>query len=165
MGASLSITLASPSVDIQQDAQIFARFLFLDQTPVASSDKDFHIALGQDGTESMCEIWRYPGPVSTDILNASQRNLPESVPLHAEETPEETLLKKAYQIYIERGLDPEEVGRVVLEAIREEQFYVITHDYSSAVETRMQNILNARNPEPQPPTAEFLKIVEELIGK
>ncbi|MDH3695647.1 MAG: hypothetical protein OER96_13880, partial [Gammaproteobacteria bacterium] len=63
MSESLSITLTSPSIDIQQDAQIFARFLFLDQTPAASSDKDFHIALGQDGAESLCEVWRYPGPV------------------------------------------------------------------------------------------------------
>ena len=42
-----------------------------------------------------------PGPVFTDILNASQRNLPESVPMPLAETPEQTLLKKAYQIYIE----------------------------------------------------------------
>ena len=57
------------------------------------------------------------------------------------------------------------MGQKVLEAIREEQFYVITHDYDSSVETRMQNILAGKNPEPQPPTPEFLKIVEELIDK
>jgi NAD(P)-dependent dehydrogenase (short-subunit alcohol dehydrogenase family) len=105
-----------------------------------------------------------PGPVNTDILNASQRNLPESVPLPPEMTPEEALFKKAYEIYLERGLDPEEVGQKVLEAIRQEQFYVITHDYSGAIETRMQNILAARNPEPQKPTPEFLKSVETLMG-
>jgi short-subunit dehydrogenase len=106
-----------------------------------------------------------PGPVNTDILNASRRNLPESVPLPADITPEEAVFKKAYEIYIAQGLEPEEVGQKVLEAIREEQFYVITHDYSSAIETRMRNILAGQNPEPQPPTAEFLKIVETLIGK
>jgi short-subunit dehydrogenase len=106
-----------------------------------------------------------PGPVNTDILNASQRNLPESVPLPPEMTPEEALFKKAYEIYIERGIDPEEVSQKVLEAIRQEQFYVITHDYSSAIETRMQNILAAKNPESQPPTPEFLKIVEAMIRR
>jgi short-subunit dehydrogenase len=105
-----------------------------------------------------------PGPVNTDILNASLRNLPISVPLPEDSTPEEAVLKKAYEIYIAQGLKPEEVGQKVLEAIREEQFYVITHDYSSAIEARMRNILAAQNPEPQPPTAEFLKIVEELMG-
>ena len=105
-----------------------------------------------------------PGPVNTDILNASLRNLPISVPLPEDSTPEEAVFKKAYEIYIEQGLDPEEVGQKVLEAIREEQFYVITHDYSRAIEARMRNILAAQNPEPQPPTAEFLKIVEELMG-
>jgi NAD(P)-dependent dehydrogenase (short-subunit alcohol dehydrogenase family) len=105
-----------------------------------------------------------PGPVNTDILNASLRNLPISVPLPEDSTPEEAVLKKAYEIYIAQGLKPEEVGQKVLEAIREEQFYVITHDYSSAIEARMRNILAAQNPEPQPPTAEFLKIIEELMG-
>ena len=56
------------------------------------------------------------------------------------------------------------MGQKVLEAIREEQFYIITHDYNSAIETRMQNILNAKNPEPQPPTPEFLNIVEAIAS-
>jgi NAD(P)-dependent dehydrogenase (short-subunit alcohol dehydrogenase family) len=131
---------------------------------VVALSESLHLELMQRNARVKVSVL-CPGPVSTDILQASQRNLPESVPLHAKETPEETLLKNAYQIYIERGLDPEEVGRAVLEAIREEQFYVITHDYNSAVETRMQNILNAKNPEPQPPTPEFLKIVETLADR
>jgi hypothetical protein len=57
------------------------------------------------------------------------------------------------------------VSLAVLEAIREEQFYIITHDYNHAIETRMQNILAGQNPEPQPPTPEFIKIVEELTDK
>jgi NAD(P)-dependent dehydrogenase (short-subunit alcohol dehydrogenase family) len=131
---------------------------------VVALSESLHLELMQRNARVKVSVL-CPGPVNTDILNASRRNLPESVPLPAEETPEETLLKNAYQIYIERGLDPEEVGRAVLEAIREEQFYVITHDYSSAIETRMQNILNAKNPESQPPTAELLKIVETLADR
>ncbi|MDH3694036.1 MAG: hypothetical protein OER96_05645 [Gammaproteobacteria bacterium] len=34
-----------------------------------STDKDFHIALSQRNVESLCEIWRYPGPVSTDSID------------------------------------------------------------------------------------------------
>jgi NAD(P)-dependent dehydrogenase (short-subunit alcohol dehydrogenase family) len=105
-----------------------------------------------------------PGPVSTDFLGASERNRPEAVPPLAEMTPEESLFREAYEIYFKRGLEPQEVAGQVLEAIRQERFYVLTHDYRNAIETRMQNILTGKNPEPQQPTQAFLKIVEELMG-
>ena len=131
---------------------------------VVALSESLHLELMQRNAKVKVSVL-CPGPVDTDILNASQRNLPESVPMPSQETPEETLFKKAYQIYIERGLDPEEVSLAVLEAIREERFYIITHDYSKAIETRMQNILAGQNPEPQPPTPEFMKIVQELTDK
>jgi short-subunit dehydrogenase len=106
-----------------------------------------------------------PGPVNTDIMAASQRNLPATVPLPPDMTPEETLFKKAFEMYIKGGLDPEDVGQKVIEAILQELFYVITHDYSSSIERRMRNILAAQNPEPQHPTPEFLKIVEMLMDR
>jgi NAD(P)-dependent dehydrogenase (short-subunit alcohol dehydrogenase family) len=130
---------------------------------VVALSESLHLELMQRNARVKVSVL-CPGPVSTDILQASQRNLPEAVPFPTEETPEETLLKKAYQIYIERGLDPEELGRAVFEAIQEEKFYIITHDYSRTIETRMQNILNAKNPDPQPPPPEFLNIVETLTG-
>ena len=131
---------------------------------VVALSESLHLELMQRASRVKVSVL-CPGPVSTDILTASQRNLPESVPMPLEETPEETVFKKAYQVYIERGLDPEEVSLAVLEALREEQFYIITHDYNHAIETRMQNILAGQNPEPQPPTPEFIKIVEELTDK
>ena len=69
---------------------------------------------------------------------------------------------KAFQIWIERGLDPKEVGRQVLDAVREEQFYIITHDYNHIINQRMQNILDKKNPEVMPPPQELLDIMEEL---
>ena len=131
---------------------------------VVALSESLHLELMQRASRVKVSVL-CPGPVSTDILTASQRNLPESVPMPLEETPEETVFKKAYQVYIERGLDPEEVSLAVLEALREEQFYIITHDYNHAIETRMQIILAGQNPEPQPPTPEFIKIVEELTDK
>jgi NAD(P)-dependent dehydrogenase (short-subunit alcohol dehydrogenase family) len=106
-----------------------------------------------------------PGPVSTDFLSAAERNRPQAVPPFAEVTPEESLFRKAYEIYLKCGLDPTEVARQVLEAIRRERFYILTHDYSNAIETRMQNILTGKNPAPQQPTQAFSKIVEELTGR
>lgn len=105
-----------------------------------------------------------PGTVNTDILGSSQRNRPAAVPM-PETSPQEALLKQAYKIYLERGLDPAEVARQVLAAIGAECFYIITHDYSAAIETRMQNILGGRNPLPPPPNHRFLAIVQELMHK
>ena len=106
-----------------------------------------------------------PWIVKAGLRSASERNRPAAVPPLAEITPEESLFRKAYEIYLKRGLEPREVARQVLEAIRRERFYVLTHDYSNAIETRMQNILTGKNPAPQQPTREFVKIVEELMGR
>ncbi len=131
---------------------------------VVALSESLHLELLQRNSRVKVSVL-CPGPVNTEILDASQRNLPESVAVPTQTTPDEIIFKKAYEIYLERGLDPEIVGQRVLEAIHEEQFYIITHDYSGAIESRMQNILNAKNPESQPPTPEFMKIIEELAGK
>lgn len=105
-----------------------------------------------------------PGPVATDIMHSSERLRPATVPPPPELTAEEAIFRKAFEIYIERGLDPKEVGRQVLEAIHKERFYVITHDFNSSIETRMQNILSAKNPEMLPPSKEYLEIFEEVMS-
>jgi NAD(P)-dependent dehydrogenase (short-subunit alcohol dehydrogenase family) len=106
-----------------------------------------------------------PGPVNTDIFNSSERNRPENVPLPQELTKEEAFFRKVYETYIERGLEPAEVAKQVLEAIREDRFYVITHDYNSIIEPRMKDVLARKNPEILPPPQEFLKIYQELMSQ
>jgi len=105
-----------------------------------------------------------PGPVSTDIFNSSERNRPANVPPPPELNAEEAFFLKVFQTYIERGLDPAEVARQVLEAIREERFYVITHDYKSAIEARLKNVLAGENPSMLPPPQDYLKIYQELMS-
>jgi NAD(P)-dependent dehydrogenase (short-subunit alcohol dehydrogenase family) len=105
-----------------------------------------------------------PGPVATDIMHSSERLRPATVPPPPELTPEEAVFRKAFEIYVERGLDPKEVGRQVLEAIREERFYVITHDFNNSIEPRMQNILSAKNPELLPPPQDYLEILQEVMS-
>ena len=106
-----------------------------------------------------------PGPVNTDIINAAQRFRPDSVPPPPEMTQEEALFRRVFEIYLERGMDPKEVARQVLDAIREERFYVIPHDFNSFIEQRMKNILTSKNPELQPPPQEFLEIFAEVTRK
>ena len=106
-----------------------------------------------------------PGPVNTDIINAAQRFRPDNVPPPPEMTPEEALFRRAFEIYLERGMDPKEVARQVLDAIIEERFYVLPHDFNSFIEQRMQNILTTKNPEIQPPPQGFMEIFEEVMSK
>ena len=105
-----------------------------------------------------------PGPVATDIMHSSERLRPATVPPSPELTVEEAIFRKAFEIYIERGLDPKEVGRQVLEAILQERFYVITHDFNSSMQSRMQNILSAKNPELLPPPQDYLEIFQEVMS-
>lgn len=106
-----------------------------------------------------------PGPVSTDIMNSSKRLRPDSVPPPPEPTPEEDLLIKAYEIYIERGIAPKEVAEQVFDAIQNENFYVITHDFNKYIEPRLKNILSSKNPEPPEPPQDYLDIMQELLSQ
>jgi NAD(P)-dependent dehydrogenase (short-subunit alcohol dehydrogenase family) len=103
-----------------------------------------------------------PGPVNTDIMNSSLRLRPASVPPPPEPTAEEALFRRAYELWLERGLDPKEVGRQVLEAIREERFYVITHDFDNYVEGRIKDLLSRENPKVMEMPADYAEIVEEV---
>ncbi|MBW2613222.1 MAG: SDR family NAD(P)-dependent oxidoreductase [Deltaproteobacteria bacterium] len=102
-----------------------------------------------------------PGPVNTDIVDASHRNLPAEV-TPAELTAEESLLEEAYRRYLHQGLSPEAVADQVLSAIQEGRFYVFTHDYHKAIETRMKNLLEEKNPEPSPPNPTLLNIIHSI---
>ena len=105
-----------------------------------------------------------PGPVNTDIMHSSQRLRPDSVPPPPELTPEEALFRRAYEIWLERSMDPVEVARQVIDAINEERFYVITHDFNNYIEPRMKNLLAAKNPELLQPPQDFLEIYQELMS-
>ena len=54
--------------------------------------------------------------------------------------------------FLDEGMPPDEVGAIVLEAIRDERFYILTHpQIKERVEVRMQDILEDRSPTPPPP--------------
>ena len=107
-----------------------------------------------------------PGPVSTDIMNSSERNRPAGVPPLPKLTEEESVFREAYATWVERGLDPKIVGRQVFEAIKEEHLYVITtNDFDNYIEQRMENILKRRNPSPMQMPKEIMDILEEIRSK
>ena len=104
-----------------------------------------------------------PGPVATDIVDASYRNRPAAVP-GPDLTDEEQLLEKAYRQYLAQGLSPDEVAGQVVAGIREKRFYIFTHDYGEAIETRMRNLLHERNPKPSPPNPKLMAIIESMLN-
>lgn len=104
-----------------------------------------------------------PGPVDTEIVDASYRNLPRTIP-PPDLSDEEGLLEEAYRHYLKQGLSPEAVAAQMLSGIKEKRFYIFTHDYHEAIETRMNNLLDEKNPQPSLPNPKLMAILDSLIS-
>jgi len=92
-----------------------------------------------------------PGWVRTRILE-SERNRPEGPrPDPGELAPEAQRMASMLEGFVQGGMDPDEVGRIVCQAIHEERFYVLTHPWQPLVHSRMEAILAGG--QPQPPVA------------
>jgi len=103
-----------------------------------------------------------PGMVRTNIFNAEShrpaelRN--EPVPL----TPEMQARLAAFKAVLEAGMPPLQVADAVFEAIRKEQFYIVTHpEWMEAVQLRTDKLLRLENPES--PVALITKIVKPRV--
>jgi NAD(P)-dependent dehydrogenase (short-subunit alcohol dehydrogenase family) len=90
-----------------------------------------------------------PGWVATDILDGD-RNRPAELSRMAKSglpAEQRTIVRELVQKVLESGLDPRDVARRVLDSIREERFYILTHpDWKYMIEHRMSNILQDRDP-------------------
>ena len=90
-----------------------------------------------------------PAVVNTRI-GESERNRPE--PLHndaagAAAAEQMQAMERAFRALLAQGLPPAQVADAVVEAIRGERFYIITHEETKVrVRTRMDDILEGRNP-------------------
>ena len=90
--------------------------------------------------------------MNTRIIE-SERNRPEA-PRKAPgpEAPQFEMMRKIVEGLIANGLDPNAVGDIVVDAIRSERFYVLTHPtWVNMVRHRMENILEGRDPVGVPP--------------
>jgi NAD(P)-dependent dehydrogenase (short-subunit alcohol dehydrogenase family) len=86
-----------------------------------------------------------PGFVRTRIWE-SERNRPADVAPGREQDDSLHDIGKALVL---GGIDPAEVGRAVVDAVRGDRFYVLTHEGSeAAVARRMHDILEGRQPTP-----------------
>jgi NAD(P)-dependent dehydrogenase (short-subunit alcohol dehydrogenase family) len=95
-----------------------------------------------------------PGLVATRIVSAD-RNRPESLrnPVPAAVAEQARARRDtAQQRFLDQGMSPEQVGMIVLDAIREDRFYILTHPgVKRQVERRMKDILEDRSPSPIDP--------------
>jgi NAD(P)-dependent dehydrogenase (short-subunit alcohol dehydrogenase family) len=90
-----------------------------------------------------------PGFVDTRIAE-SARNRPAELRA-ATPRPRPESIAQALRTNLPTGLAPTEVARRVLEAVRAEQFYVLTDPHWAVrVRTRSDEILKGRTPNPSP---------------
>ncbi len=103
--------------------------------------KDLQAVGAPVGVSVLC-----PGFVQTRIAE-SDRNRPAWAPEREAEGAEE--LRAAIQSFVDAGIPPATVADRVLDAVRQNTFYILTHpDLNEAIEIRSRDILEGR-----PPTA------------
>ena len=89
-----------------------------------------------------------PGFVRTGIAD-SDRNRPDWAP--APNMPEGVEFQGVVRNLVASGIQPAEVAAQVIDAVRNNRFYIITHpDTFAMVETRLRDILAERNPSDAP---------------
>jgi NAD(P)-dependent dehydrogenase (short-subunit alcohol dehydrogenase family) len=95
-----------------------------------------------------------PGLTKTNLPLAA-RNRPVDLRNYPDETPSAAQIERgtnSMRMVEEQGLDPSETAEMVLQAIKDEQFYILTHvEYDDVIRERMENILARRNPVPKGP--------------
>lgn len=81
-----------------------------------------------------------PGPVDTDIAR-SVRNRPTDLTVHETSDLEERFWN-SLTAELAKGMDPAEVGDLVLDAVRNERFWILTHpnEFIPLVERRLESI-------------------------
>lgn len=90
-----------------------------------------------------------PGFVATRIAD-SERNRPQGA--RAKEEAPERVIRDLARKQVAGGLKPTKVAEAVVEAIRGDRFYIITHDrYEKLIRRRFENILEGKNPKFEPP--------------
>lgn len=104
---------------------------------------DLAIVNAKVGVSVLC-----PGWVNTRIFDA-ERTRPArlaSGPRRAPTATEEALDQLARQ-FLASGLPPERVAELVVDAIRSERFYILTHpEWKGMIRARMEGILEERTP-------------------
>jgi len=121
---------------------------------VVSISESLHFELAFRGSKLKASVL-CPAFVNTRI-GESERNRPDRQPVSL--TPLEQQFGEAFRTALHAGIPPADVAEKVVEAIREEKFYILTHpERKTDFAWRAGNILEERNPDPQALLAALLK--------
>jgi NAD(P)-dependent dehydrogenase (short-subunit alcohol dehydrogenase family) len=90
-----------------------------------------------------------PGWVNTRINEADRNRPPELQPPDGADTSLMDMGRQLLDGLLKSGLQPSEVAGRVLDAIRDESFYILTHpEMTPMIQQRMEDIVQGRNPTP-----------------
>ena len=113
---------------------------------VALSESMYHelkLTGSKVGVSVLC-----PAVVNTRI-GESERNRPTGLQNEAAvgNPAQMAAMEQAFRAALAAGLAPDQVAQAVLDAIRDERFYIITHEETKGrVRAKMEDILEGRNP-------------------
>ncbi len=126
---------------------------------VVALSESFYVALQRRNARLKVSVL-CPGLVRTNIGNV-ERNRPadlqnEPVVL----TPRMQAGKAMFDALIAKSMPPSQVAELVFDAIRNEQFYILTHpEWTDVIRLRTTKLLQGENPEdPAPMIAKLLNI-------
>ncbi len=117
---------------------------------IVTLSETLHHELTLSGTKLkvsvLCPAW-----VNTALAD-SDRNRPAELTDAAQtKSPQSEMVEMALREFLATGLPPAQVADAVLEAIRDEKFYILTHpEGNEVIKARMQDILEGRTPTYQP---------------
>jgi NAD(P)-dependent dehydrogenase (short-subunit alcohol dehydrogenase family) len=113
---------------------------------VVSLSETLHRELSERGARIQVSVL-CPGIINTRIME-SARNRPAHAALEPADPVTEERVATLCQL-VRTGMPPSEVAAAVFEALWKDQFYILTHpEGKEAVRTRMEDILQERNPTP-----------------
>ncbi len=102
---------------------------------MASLERDFRLADSPLHASVLC-----PGPINTSIVHSSRNRSPESAAQHTE-TKAGLKFWDLLTRSLAEGMDPDEVGPMVLDAVTNDRFWVLTHpEMASVVEKQVERM-------------------------
>lgn len=104
---------------------------------MASLARDLRIAKSPITASVLC-----PGPINTNIVHSDRNRPAESLAEHIE-TPQGERFWQMLTDSLRSGMDPDEVGKLVLDSMRADRFWILTHpEMASMVEEQVSRMRN-----------------------
>lgn len=99
-----------------------------------------------------------PGIVNTNIIEAERHRPEELKNPPVEMTPEMRAGLAAFKATMDAGMPADEAADIVFQAIRKNQFYILTHpEWTEVIQLRTEKLLRMENPED--PSAAVMKMI------